>query len=146
MIGVARAGAEDVADWLALRNALWPHAAAESPDEIAALLADANQAAFVARDDGGRPVGFAEAAIRRDYVNGCETSPVGFLEGIYVVENARRQGVARQLVAAVAAWSRDHGCLELASDAAIDNDTSHLMHEALGFSETQRVVFFRRPL
>lgn len=146
MIRITRAGAADVADWLALRIALWPHAAAESPDEIAALLASANQAAFVARDDGERPAGFAEASIRRDHVNGCETSPVGFLEGIYVVAEARRQGVARQLVAAVAAWSREHACRELASDAPIDNDASHLMHAALGFSETQRVVFFRRSL
>lgn len=146
MIRVTRATAEDFTDWLALRNALWPHAAADSPTEIAALLADARQAAFIARDGEGRAAGFAEASIRHDYVNGCETSPVGFLEGIYVVEDTRRQGVARQLVTAVAAWSKDQGCRELASDAAIDNDPSHRMHEALGFSETQRVVFFRRPL
>ncbi len=146
MIGITRAGATDVADWLALRIALWPDAAEESPEEIAALLANADQAAFVARDDGGRALGFAEASIRRDHVNGCETSPVGFLEGIYVVEDARRQGVARQLVAAVAAWSHQHDCRELASDAAIDNDASHHMHTALGFGETQRVVFFRRRL
>lgn len=129
-----------------LRDALWPHAAAENPDEVAGLLANAEQAAFIARDDGGRPVGFSEASIRRDYVNGCDTSPVGFLEGIYVVEHARRQGVARQLVAAVAEWTREHGCSELASDAAIDNDASHEMHTALGFTETQRVVYFRRQL
>lgn len=146
MIRVTRAGAEDVADWRAMRNALWPHAAAENLDEITALLADADQAAFIARDDGGRPVGFAETSIRRDHVNGCDTSPVGFLEGIYVEEHARRQGVARQLVAAVADWSRQQGCLEVGSDAALDNDTSHRMHAALGFSETERVVFFRRVL
>ncbi len=91
-------------------------------------------------------MGFAEASIRRDHVNGCETSPAGFLEGIYVTENARRQGVARQMAAAVADWAREHGCRELASDAAIDNDASHRMHEALRFSETQRVVYFRRLL
>jgi aminoglycoside 6'-N-acetyltransferase I len=141
-----RAGAEDFAIWLALRNALWPHAANESPEEMASILNDASLAAFIARDDGGGPVGFAEAAIRRDYVNGCDTSPVGFLEGIYVVEHARRQGVARQLVAAVAEWTREHGCSELASDAEIDNDASHEMHTALGFTETQRVVYFRRQL
>jgi aminoglycoside 6'-N-acetyltransferase I len=129
-----------------MRNALWPHAAAENSDEITALLADAEQAAFVARDDAGEPMGFAEASIRRDHVNGCDTSPVGFLEGIYVVDDARRQGVARRLVAAVAEWSRALGCVELASDAAVDNNSSHRMHEALGFSETERVVYFRRML
>ena len=146
MIRVNSAGAEDFADWLVMRNALWPHAAAENPDEMAAILTNADLVAFVARDDGGRPVGFAEASIRRDHVNGCDTSPVGFLEGIYVVEGARRQGVARQLVAAVADWSRQQGCSELGSDAALDNHSSHRMHEALGFSETERVVFFRQLL
>jgi aminoglycoside 6'-N-acetyltransferase I len=146
VIRVARAGAEDVADWLAMRNALWPHAAAENPDEMAAILSDANLVAFIARDEGDRPLGFAEASIRRDYVNGCDTSPVGFLEGIYVVESARRRGVARQLVASVAEWSREQDCRELASDAAIDNDASHQMHAALGFNETERVVYFRRLL
>jgi aminoglycoside 6'-N-acetyltransferase I len=146
MIAVTRAGERDIADWLMLRDALWPHAAAENPDEVAALLANAEQVAFIARDDGGRPVGFSEASIRRDHVNGCDTSPVGFLEGIYVVDSARLQGVARLLVAAVAEWTREHGCSELASDAAINNDASHRMHAALGFSETERVVYFRRLL
>lgn len=146
VIRVTEADATDFADWLELRNALWPHAEVESPDEMTAILADANLVAFIARDEGEAAVGFAEAAIRQDYVNGCDTSPVGFLEGIYVAGNARRQGVARQLVAAVAEWSRQHGCAELASDAAIDNDASHRMHAALGFSETERVVYFRRVL
>lgn len=146
MTRIDRASAEDVADWLVMRNALWPHAAAENPDEIAAILEDAKLVAFVARDESGGALGFAEASIRRDHVNGCDTSPVGFLEGIYVVEDARRQGVARKLVAAVADWARQHGCSELGSDAALDNHSSHQMHEALGFSETERVVFFRQLL
>jgi aminoglycoside 6'-N-acetyltransferase I len=146
MIRIARAGAADFADWLKLRNALWPHAEPENPEEMRAILGDDNLVAFVARDESGAAVGFAEAAIRRDHVNGCNSSPVGFLEGIYVAKSARRHGVARQLVAAVADWSRGEGCSELASDAAIDNDASHRMHEALGFSETQRVVYFRRVL
>lgn len=146
MIRVARAGAADIADWLALRDALWPHAAAENPDEVAALLAHPDQAAFLARDAGGTVLGFAEASMRRDYVNGCDSSPVGFLEGIYVIEGARRQGVARELVGAVTGWARERGCTELASDALLDNTDSHRMHAALGFSETERVVFFRRLL
>jgi aminoglycoside 6'-N-acetyltransferase I len=90
--------------------------------------------------------GFAEAAIRRDYVNGCETSPVAFVEGIHVVPEHRRQGVAGALIAAVEQWARDQGLRELASDALIENSQSHAMHRALGFSETERVVYFRKAL
>ncbi len=146
MTTVSRAGPKDRADWCLLRDALWPLAAGTNAADIAAQLDKPDLAAFIARDPAGRPQGFAEAAIRHDYVNGCKTSPVGFLEGIYVVPEARRQGVASQLIAAVEAWVRERGCTELASDASIDNTASHSLHEALGFAETQRVVFFRRLL
>ena len=91
-------------------------------------------------------MGFAEAALRHDYVNGCQSSPVAFLEGIYVRPAFRGRGVGRQLVKAIEAWALASGCTEFASDAAIDNTTSHAMHEALGFSETQRVVYFRKVI
>ncbi|MEC5398721.1 aminoglycoside 6'-N-acetyltransferase [Uliginosibacterium sp. H1] len=92
-------------------------------------------------------LGLVEAALRHDYVNGTDSSPVVFLEGLYVTPEARRQGVAVELVAAVEEWARKRGCHELASDAALDNLTSHATHHALGFAETERVVvFFRKRL
>jgi aminoglycoside 6'-N-acetyltransferase I len=84
--------------------------------------------------------------LRFDYVNGCSTSPVGFLEGLYVREAARRRGVARGLVAAVELWASERGCTELASDALLVNAQSQKAHRAIGFAETERVVFFRKPL
>jgi aminoglycoside 6'-N-acetyltransferase I len=101
---------------------------------------------FVALDARGDAVGLAEASVRHDYVNGTTGSPVAFLEGIYVAPGARRQGVAAQLVAAVGTWAREQGCGELASDADVANEVSHAMHRALGFEETERVVFFRKGL
>ncbi|BAL93986.1 putative aminoglycoside 6'-N-acetyltransferase/phosphoglycolate phosphatase [Rubrivivax gelatinosus IL144] len=103
-------------------------------------------AQFLARDDDGAALGLAEASIRQDYVNGTDGSPVGFLEGLYVVPAARRQGVSRALVDAVAAWARSRGCAELASDTALDNLAGQALHERLGFEETERVVFYRRSL
>jgi aminoglycoside 6'-N-acetyltransferase I len=144
MTRIGRATAADAGDWLRLRVALWPHAEAESPAEIAEILESPDLSAFIARDEAGAAIGLAEVAIRRDYVNGCETSPAGFLEGIFVVPAARRQGVARALVDAAAQWVRAQGCTEFASDADIANDASHRMHAALGFAETQRVVYFRK--
>jgi aminoglycoside 6'-N-acetyltransferase I len=138
----------DHAAWLALRRALWPHAdSAAHRREIAEQCADpARHAGFIATAPDGAPLGFAEVALRHDYVNGCDTSPVLFLEGIYVAPAARRQGVARALCAAAAAWGRHAGCEEFASDAALDNPAAHALHRALGFEETERVVFFRRRL
>ena len=110
------------------------------------LAAPDDTANFIARTDDGVAVGLAEASLRRDYVNGCKTSPVAFLEGIYVAPQHRRSGIAGQLVAAVEDWARAQGCTEFASDAALDNLQSHRMHAALGFEETQRVVYFRKLL
>jgi aminoglycoside 6'-N-acetyltransferase I len=113
---------------------------------MAAFVAQpARYAQFVAYDEGS-PVGLAEAALRSDYVNGTETSPVAFLEGLYVVPAERGKGIARSLVRETMRWARERGCAELASDALLDNTTSHAVHRALGFQETERVVFFRRRL
>lgn len=84
--------------------------------------------------------------MRHDYVNGCNSSPVLFLEGIYVRPVDRRKGIARLLCNAVADWGRSLGCVEFGSDALLENSASHALHTALGFEETQRVVFFRKPL
>jgi L-amino acid N-acyltransferase YncA len=141
-------GTVDHPGWLELRQTMWPQ---DSPEahrrDMAALLAQPERyGQFVAYGQDGAPAGFAEAAVRHDYVNGTESSPVAFLEGIYVHPAARRQGVARALALAVEQWAAARGCRELASDALLDNDESHAMHRALGFQETERVVYFRKML
>lgn len=143
---VRPAGAADRSDWIQLRGELWPHVSPERSDSDISDMLARGSCCVMARDAEGHAVGFAEASLRHDYVNGCKTSPVAFLEGIYVVPAARRHRVARQLVQAIEAWAASKGCTELASDAALDNAASHAMHGALGFEETQRVVYFRKPL
>jgi aminoglycoside 6'-N-acetyltransferase I len=145
---VRLAGPGDLNAWSALRQQLWPELDIEEHQaEILQALTEPDRfVAFLCFDDLGRAVGLAEASVRSDYVNGCETSPVAFLEGIIVDPTARRQGVAALLVTAVSDWARGQGLTELASDAELDNTVSHTMHAALGFEETERVVYFRRSL
>lgn len=144
---IEKAGHEHLEGWVGLRAALWPDDSLEHHRaELAQFRSNENGIAFVAIDAAGHVVGFAEATLRHDYVNGCETSPVLFLEGIYVRPENRREGVAQALCQAVAAWGRDAGCMEFASDALIDNLASHAFHSALGFVETRRVVYFRKLL
>lgn len=147
-VKIAAATQADSADWAALRQALWPNSglAAHGADIAALLAAPGDTINLIARLPDGQAVGLAEAGLRHDYVNGCKTSPVAFLEGIYVAADYRRSGIARHLVAAVEDWARARGCTEFASDAALDNLESQQMHDGLGFSETQRVVYFRKLL
>jgi aminoglycoside 6'-N-acetyltransferase I len=134
--------------WAELRHELWPTtSAADHVREAGYLLRSPDYFVLLAFDAG--VVGFAEAAVRRCYVNGCESlpgEPVAFLEGIYVKPAYRRRGIARALCDRVATWARALGATEFASDALLDNTDSHAMHRSLGFTETERVVFFRRTL
>jgi aminoglycoside 6'-N-acetyltransferase I len=141
-------GIGHVHEWAALRAALWPDASVEDHErELTGILAgDHRFAAFVALDAERHLIGFVEVALRYDYVNGCETSPVAFLEGLYVVPEQRRHGIARALCAAAETFARDAGCVELASDADLNNTRSHDFHASVGFEERERVVFFRKLL
>ncbi len=136
------------AAWLKLRIALWPDASSvEHQEDMDDQVSSPDKyIQFLVRADDGRALGLAEASIRTDYVNGTGSSPVAFLEGLYVIPEGRRQGAARALVAAVRAWALDRGCKELASDTALDNVVSQAAHTRLGFNETERVVYFNMPI
>ena len=130
-----------------MRQALWPHDPAEHLKDMEKLCAlPERYAQFVSMSPPGEPQGFIEVALRTDYVNGTNSSPVAFLEGIYVAPAHRGRGVARELVAEAERWAVARGCSELASDALLSNTASHAMHRALGFEETERVVYFRKTL
>ena len=145
---IKRCHSIDNSGWLTLRQALWSHCTTqEHLAEMDTWCSDPDRyAAFVAFAESGEAVGFVEASIRHDYVNGTDSSPVGYLEGLYVAPPFRRRGIARELVLTVEAWVARAGCRELASDTDIGNVVSRQAHRALGFEETEHVVFFRRRL
>lgn len=134
--------------WLSLRRQLWPdHRDTELLAEMAAFCAAPERfGQYLWLSPAGAALGFVEVSLRTDHVNGTASSPVAYLEGIFVVPAARRQGIARALVAEAQRWARRRGALELASDALLENEASHAMHRALGFLESQRVVFFRKQI
>ena len=156
MIHIRHAESRDAVEWLALRAALWPEAAAENALEadVARFFVEpapkpsgALEAVLVAVDPSTTPsiVGFVELS-RRAYSEGCDTSPVAFLEGWYVSPSHRRGGVGGLLIAAAEAWGRAQGCSEFASNALVDNLDSAGAHVALGFEEVEVTRFFRKDL
>lgn len=137
----------DAPAWGRLRQALWPSETNEHEEEIArffAGLASEPQAVIVAEREG-EILGFAEISLRV-YAEGCSSSPVGYLEGWYVVPEARRQGVGGALVQAAELWAREQGCTEFASDTELENTGSALAHRALGFEEVEIIRCFRKLL
>ena len=146
MVAVREMGAADRAAWADMRDALWPGGSPEAhAREIDEMLSGGDYWGFVAETGDGVAAGFAELAIRK-YANGCTTRPVPFLEGIWVKAEFRRQGVGARLVEHIEAFAAARGFREIGSDADIDNRVSHAAHAAWGFSETERVVYFRKPL
>ena len=132
-----------------MRRALWPeHEGSWHADEIEQFFAGQLSmplAVLIAHDRDGTPVGFVELSIR-NYAEDCVTDRVAYLEGWYVIPEARRGGVGRALVAAAEDWGRAQGCTEFGSDAELDNDVSAAAHRALGFVETERIRCFRKEL
>lgn len=124
---------------------LWGGAPKEREGEFAQLTSSPEAACFLAFADDA-PVGFAQCQLRHDYVEGCETNPVGFLEGLYVQPAHQHQGVARQLVKACEDWARSLGCTEFGSDCEIDNTASLAFHLAIGFEEAGRTIWFNKKL
>jgi aminoglycoside 6'-N-acetyltransferase I len=132
-------------EWLRMRCALWPENPHRHEAEMEVWLSRPDAAVFVARRPAGGLGGFAEVGTRL-YADGCESSPVAFLEGWYVDSAIRGKGVGRQLIEAVETWARRRGLTELASDALLENVGGHRAHERVGFVEVERTVLYRKPL
>lgn len=135
----------DLPGWYALRVQLWPDATTPTDEEDMREFVNSPDWRILLADVDGQVVGFLEASLR-DYAEGCETAPVGYLEGWFVAEPHRRRGVGAALVRAAEDWARGQGCTEMASDAELHNRLSHRTHEALGYEEVERVVLFRKTL
>ena len=125
---------------------LWPQHTVEAfEQEMASLLADHECAVFLAAADD-RPVALAQCQLRYDYVEGTESSPVGYLEGIFVSEAFRHQGIAGRLLYSCEEWARTMGCREFASDCELTNDESRQFHLRMGFAEANRIICFAKRL
>ena len=148
MISVRPVEPKDAPDWLSMRRILWPEGFDEHSWEIDQFFAGRwrePSAVLLAEDSAGRAIGLAELSIRT-CAEGCRTNRVAYLEGWFVVPEARRQGVGRALVGAAETWARSQGCTEFASDTQPTNTGSSAAHRALGFIEVGAVLCYRKEL
>jgi aminoglycoside 6'-N-acetyltransferase I len=149
---VRLAEASDCNELARMRVELWPESSAEEhAEELTLILAGKFPSlmplvVLVAVADDGTVAGFLEAGLR-SCADGCKPShPVGYVEGWYVAERYRQQGVGTELLRAAEDWARGQGCIEMASDTGIDNEVSQRAHEALGFEVAERSVLYRKTL
>ena len=143
---IKKATQDDIRAAATLAHQLWP---GDSPEEHAAalleIIASPEAAVFLAMEQGNA-CAFAQCQLRHDYVEGTDSSPVGYLEGIYVCPACQRRGIARELLAACENWARAVGCTEFASDCELDNEDSLRFHLHTGFTEANRIICFTKRL
>lgn len=143
---IKKATCEDVRVLADMAAELWDsHAAEELEESFAQTITQCNTAFFI-RYVRQIPVGFAQCGLRTDYVEGTQSSPAGYLEGIFVKEDYRKQGYAKELLHACEAWAKDNHCREFASDCELGNTDSFRFHMAMGFEEANRIICFYKKL
>lgn len=132
MQNIVKCTHKNLIDWLNLRKALWPESSeTKHLKEISEIIESQHHAAFMFKVREGEYVSLIELSLRFDYVNGCETSPVAFLEGIYTTSSHRQQGIANMLISHACLWAKEHNCQEIASDTHISNLISQKLHHFL---------------
>jgi aminoglycoside 6'-N-acetyltransferase I len=143
---IRRAAQEDKDSWVRMRQGLWPEAPLEYLNyDLDEVLSDPRRAVFVAMRADGSLVAFIEASLR-EFAEGCETSPVGYIEAWFVDENIRGQKLGRELILTAENWAREHGCTEMGSDTWLENEVSIQAHRKTGYDEVERLVHFLKHL
>ena len=143
---VRKAGKQDLEILANLAVQLW------DKNSVSGLIAEFSKmisngkSQFFLKYENDIPIGFAQVQLRYDYVEGTKTSPVGYLEGIFIKEGYRNKGYAKELLAACEAWAKCNGCREFASDCEITNIDSFRFHKAMNFTEANGIICFTKTL
>ena len=90
-MNIKQANLNDVLDVARLALVLWPHHSMHAMALKISETIQENKGAYFLALDKNETIGFAQVNLRHDYVEGTHSSPVGYLEGIFVVENYRQQ-------------------------------------------------------
>ena len=126
-------------EWAELNVALWSDNTIESRLEERAKGYCEHEFLYYIEN---QPVAFLSLSLRHDYVEGTDSSPVGYIEGIYVKPEFRSRGIGKELVEYAKNWSLENKCSQLASDCEITNESSRVFHNRTGFKEANTIVCF----
>ena len=143
---IKKAGNNDLEALAKLAILMWQnHSITELINEFSEIIEN-GKSVFFLKYEYDVPVGFAQCQLRNDYVEGTKTSPVGYLEGIFVKEQCRHKGYAKELLVECEVWAKENGCSEFASDCEIHNIDSFHFHQAMNFIEANRIICFTKAL
>jgi ribosomal protein S18 acetylase RimI-like enzyme len=85
---------------------------------------------FLAQDGSGAAIGFTQLY---PLFSSVSANRKYLLNDLYVVPEARRSGVARQLLGAAAQFARANGAASMSLSTAVDNQPAQRLYESLGW-------------
>lgn len=143
---IKKAEMADISELAQMAIQMWQDSAVSDLEQEFKQIIDSDNAIVFIKFVDDTSIGFAQCQLRTDYVEGTETSPVGYLEGIFVLEEYRHKGYAKELLNVCEDWAKEKGCLEFASDCELDNTESYEFHMTTGFNEANRIICFKKNL
>jgi GNAT superfamily N-acetyltransferase len=102
-------------EWLPLWQGYLTFYESELTDEVteatfARLVASDGMHGAIARDDGGRAIGFVNWL---PHPSTWGTSPYCYLEDLFVAPDTRGAGTGRALISHVLEWAKNHDCMKV---------------------------------
>ena len=147
MLSTVELTSANSSEWLAMAIQLWPD---YDPSELSQIVTDGLQSKkyqrLLCQNESGAYIGFIDLSLRHDYVEGSSTSPVGYIEGIFVKPEFRHLGVAKFMVSEGEKWAKHIGCSEIGSDTSATNIDSQNFHQCVGFTKSDVVVHFIKKI
>jgi len=125
---------------------LWPDSSFDEQLESCIIILNNDNDSCYLIKDRETYIAFIHLTVRLEYVEGANSLPVAYIEGLYVKENWRHLGIGKKMIDLGIEWGRQKGCKQLASDTELNNDTSIAFHKRMGFLEANRIVCFIRDL
>ena len=136
----------DFADWLTMRVALYGELEPGAHEaEMLDIHARDDWHLWFLLDEQGQRIGMVELSLR-NVVDGCLSSPVAYVEGLYIVPEQRNKGLGKQVMHLLFDWAAAQDYSEMALNTPLPNSGSQRFYAALGFSENERVVEYRITL
>ena len=140
---IRQASKNDFDQWLRMRKLLYPEYSQEQLlSEIKrifydkTIIGELDYEVFVY--EKGRNVlgGFIETSLRPNVLK-CKSSPVGYIESLYVDTDIRRNGIASELVRKSEKWIIEKKCSVFAVDTDPNEKGSIDFYLSCGFAEVQ---------
>lgn len=118
----------------------------ELSNELERVCSLNKQKILIAKNARDIAIGFSIFSIREDYVEGADSTPTGYLEGIYVESQFRKNGIAKRFMQIGEQWLKSKNCTQIGSNTWLTNLESRKFHKSLGFWEEDELVHFLKDL